>query len=223
MSRLLKPVAVGCAVLAIAAVKQKNYKDLVGQSVRVCGTVVSYTDDGDDCGVRLDVGRPYWTPAVYIVVPESARGRFPTSPEQAYLHQDVCVTGLVRADKKGVPHVVSDQPSQFEVTKSRDTRPFGADAQRACGSVQKPKLVKEIQPNYSREGMAGQIQGRVLLDAVVGIDGRVTDLRVVYGLESSLDHEAREALKRWRFEPAKLNGAVIASIIQVEMSFTLRK
>jgi TonB family protein len=221
--QILKAVALGCSVFATAAMSQTDYKRLVGQSVRVCGRVVTYTDEGDDCGVRLDLGHPYWAPKFYVVVPGNARARFSTPPENAYLHQDVCVVGSVKADKDGVPHIVSEQPSQFEVTKNRDVKVFGAGLHRDCGPVRRPKLLKEVQPNYSREGIAARIQGRVLLDAIVGIKGQVDDLRIVYGLEASLDHEAREALKKWRFEPAVLNGVAVPAIVQVEMSFALRK
>ncbi len=57
--------------------------------------------------------------------------------------------------------------------------------------------------------MDRQIQGLVVLDAVVGIDGKVTDLRVVLGLDESLDHEARQAVKKWRFKPGTLDGTPV--------------
>lgn len=219
----MRTLVVGCAVLAMAAAGQKDYKHLIGQQARICGTVVTYTDEGDDCSVRLDLGRPYWSPAFYVVVPNGAIGRFTPPPEIAYLHQDVCVSGLVKPGDKGVPHIVGEQASQFEVTKTRSEEPFGAGIQRACGPGRTPKLLKEVKPNYSTDGIAAKIQGRVLLDAIVDIEGRVGDVRVVYGLEPSLDREAARALKQWRFAPTIVNGAAIPTIVQVEMSFTLRK
>jgi TonB family protein len=207
----------------VAAAEQKDYTHLIGRSSRICGRVVTYTNDGKDCGVRLDLGRPYWNPAFYVVVPASARAAFTPPPEDAYLFQDICLTGLVEAGAKGVPHIVAQNPSQFELTTRRTVEPFGVGAHRACGPVAAPKLVKEVGPNYSREGIAGRIQGRVLLDAVVGIDGKVTDLRIVFGLIDSLDHEAREAVKKWRFEAGTLGGNPVPTIVAIEMSFSLDK
>jgi hypothetical protein len=86
---------------------------------------------------------------------------------------------------------VAQSPSQFEVTTRREVKAFGTGAHRACGPVKQPKLVKEVKPNYSREGITAKIEGLVLLDAVVGIDGKVTDMRVVFGLLDSLDHGLR--------------------------------
>ena len=96
-------------------------------------------------------------------------------------------------------------------------------ARRACELLVEPKLLREVQPNYSREGIARQIEGRVILEAVVGIDGKVTDMRVVFGLHESLDHEAREAVKKWRFKAGTLDGTPVPTIVSIEMSFTLRK
>ena len=205
------------------AAAQKDYKHLVGRSSRNCGRVVTYTYEGKDCSVRLDLGRPSWNPAFYIVVPASARAEFTLPPEETFLFQDICVTGLVEAGAKDVPRIVVQNPSQFELTTKRKVEPFGAGAHRACGPVAEPKVVKQIKPNYSREGIARQIQGLVLLDAVVGIDGKVTDLRVVFGLHDSLDHEAREAVKKWRFNAGTLDGAPVPTIVTIEMSFTLEK
>jgi hypothetical protein len=56
-----------------------------------------------------------------------------------------------------------------------------------------------------------------------GIDGKVTDLRVVFGLDDSPDHEAREAVKKWRFSAGTLDGVPVPTIIAIEMSFTLKK
>jgi len=228
-ARIMWGALVRCVVLwavalaLMAAADQKDYTHLVGQSARICGRVVTYMDEGKECGVRLDLGRPYWNPAFYVVVPANARAQFTPPPEDAFLFQDICVTGLVEAGRKGVPHIVAQSPSQFELTARREVKPFGTGAHRACGPLAEPRLVKHVPPNYSREAMAAKIQGLVLLDAVVGIDGKVTDMRVVFGLHDSLDHEAREAVKKWRFEAGTLNGAPVPTIVQIEMSFTLRK
>ncbi len=156
-------------------------------------------------------------------MPASARAEFSPPPEETFLFQDICVTGRVEAGAKGVPHIVASNPSQFELTARSKVEPFGVGARRVCELLAAPKLVKEIRPNYSREGIARQIQGRVLLDAVVGIDGKVTDERVVFGLHDSLDHEARAAVKKWRFKPGTLDGTPVPTIVSIEMSFTLRK
>ena len=96
-------------------------------------------------------------------------------------------------------------------------------ARRVCGLLVGPKLLREVKPNYSREGMAQRIEGLVILEAVVGIDGKATDMRVVFGLHDSLDHEAREAVKKWRFKAGTLDGTPVPTIVSIQMSSTLRK
>lgn len=216
-------VSVASSLAPIATAIQQNYKHLIGQTSRICGRVVTYTYEGKGCDVRLDLGHPYWNPAFYVVIPATAQAEFTAPPEQAFLFQDICITGLVEAGARSVPHVVALKQSQFELKTTRTVEPFGQGAHRGCGPIDTPKLLKNVPPNYSAEGIAQQIQGLVLLDAVVGIDGKVSDSRVVFGLLESLDREAREALKKWRFKPGTLDGSPVPTIVTIEMSFTLRK
>ncbi len=56
-------------------------------------------------------------------------------------------------------------------------------------------------------------------------DGSVGRIRITHSLDRKygLDEEAIKALKRWRFRPGMLNGQPVAVIVNVELSFTLKK
>ncbi len=56
---------------------------------------------------------------------------------------------------------------------------------------------------------------------VVGPDGRVHDLRVYRSLGMGLDEKAAEAVKTWRFEPARKDGQPVPVQINVEVNFRL--
>ena len=88
-----------------------------------------------------------------------------------------------------------------------------------------PRLIKEVKPNYTAAAMRARIQGGVILEVIVEKDGRVGDVRVKQSLdrEYGLDDEAVKALKRWRFAPGMRNGAAVPVLVEVEMTFTLRK
>lgn len=65
-------------------------------------------------------------------------------------------------------------------------------------------------------------QGTVLLRVRVGGDGRAEAVRVLRSSGSPrLDRAAREVVSRWRFVPARVGEAAVASWVQVPIAFTL--
>jgi TonB family protein len=56
---------------------------------------------------------------------------------------------------------------------------------------------------------------------VVGADGRPQQVRVQRSLGMGLDEKAIEAVRQWKFEPAKLNGQSVPVQINVEVNFRL--
>ena len=71
--------------------------------------------------------------------------------------------------------------------------------------------------------MRSKVQGRVELEVVVEADGTVGDVVVVRSLDTQfgLDASAIDAAKRWRFEPATLNGQPVAAAVTLEMEFAI--
>ena len=91
--------------------------------------------------------------------------------------------------------------------------------------VTAPEVVKEEKPKYTPEAMDAKIQGMVVMEAVIERDGTVGEVRVKKSLDRTygLDDQAVRALKRWRFKPGKKNGVEVPVLVEVEMTFTLRK
>ena len=63
--------------------------------------------------------------------------------------------------------------------------------------------------------------GVVVLQLVVGPDGLPRDIRVVQTLGLGLDEKAIEAVKKWRFEPAKKDGKPVAVAVNIQVDFHL--
>jgi TonB family protein len=102
----------------------------------------------------------------------------------------------------------------------------GGDIYRVGNGVSDPVLVREVKPNYTSDALRAKIQGTVEMDAVVRADGTIDprSIRIVRSLDSSfgLDREAIEAVKQWRFRPAMRKGQAVASLVTLELVFTLR-
>ena len=59
-----------------------------------------------------------------------------------------------------------------------------------------------------------------MIDALVDATGKVTDMMVISG-SPSLTQAAMDALRTWKYEPARLNGQPIAMHMQVSINFSL--
>jgi TonB family protein len=74
------------------------------------------------------------------------------------------------------------------------------------GNLVAPVATHEVDPGYPIELMRQNVQGTVMLSAVIRSDGSVGDVRILRGVDDRLDEYASAALLRWRFRPATRNG-----------------
>jgi TonB family protein len=89
------------------------------------------------------------------------------------------------------------------------------------GGVSAPKPLFTPDPEYSEEARKSKYQGVVVLWLVIGPDGRPHEIQVARPLGMGLDEKAIEAVRTWRFEPAKKDGHPVAVQMNVEVSFRL--
>ena len=88
------------------------------------------------------------------------------------------------------------------------------------GQVQAPKLVSSPSPVYPPDALREQVQGIVVIDALIDEAGKIADVKVVSG-PTALKQAAIDALRTWKYEPARLNGQPIAAHTQVNINFAL--
>jgi protein TonB len=85
-----------------------------------------------------------------------------------------------------------------------------------------PQLLRQVMPRYSESARRMHREGSVFLEAIIGKDGRVANVRVLRGLGFGLDEEAVAAVSEWTYRPAQLNERVIAVYLAVRVDFRLR-
>jgi feruloyl esterase len=88
-------------------------------------------------------------------------------------------------------------------------------------SIRPPRALYTPTPNYSKSARKKKIQGTVTISIIIGIDGHIHGVTVVKPLEPSLDTNAIEAAKMWKFEPAVKDGKPVAVQMDVDMSYNL--
>lgn len=101
---------------------------------------------------------------------------------------------------------------------------FGGGAMRPGSGVENPTILRKVEPEYTTGAMRAKIQGVVELEAVVGIDGVITGIRVRRSLDRAfgLDEEAIRTVKLWRFHPGRFQGEPVAVLVTIELTFNLR-
>ena len=92
---------------------------------------------------------------------------------------------------------------------------------RVGGSVRAPQKLRDVRPTYSAIALAARIQGIVIIEATIGVDGRVVDARVLRSVPM-LDQAALDAVRQWEYTPTLLNGAPVPVIMTVTVTFTLK-
>ena len=74
------------------------------------------------------------------------------------------------------------------------------------GVLTAPEAIRKVDPAYPANLIKEQVEGVVVLHAVIRADGTVGDVRVLEGFYQELDENARAALEQWHFRPGTKNG-----------------
>ena len=92
---------------------------------------------------------------------------------------------------------------------------------RPGGDIREPVKVKHVPPVYPQIAINARISGRVVIDAVIGVDGVVREARVLSGVPL-LNQAALDAVKQWRYTPTTLNNVPVPVIMTVTVQFNLQ-
>ncbi len=85
-----------------------------------------------------------------------------------------------------------------------------------------PKVLYQVEPQYTEEARAAKVSGSVLLKLVVDENGDAQDIQVARSVDEGLDQKAIEAVRQWRFAPATENGKPVAAAANIEVNFRLQ-
>jgi TonB family protein len=109
-------------------------------------------------------------------------------------------------------------------TSTENTASGGSSSEevyRVGGAVSSPQLIYSPDPEYSEEARKAKLDGTCVLWLIVGKDGLPRDIKVARSLGHGLDEKAVEAVRQWRFEPARKDGKPVAAQINVLVTFRL--
>jgi TonB family protein len=111
----------------------------------------------------------------------------------------------------------------LDLMRGQALKPVEADLNqkapvRIGGDIKEPRKVRDVKPVYPA-GAAENLRGFVILEAVIGKDGSVSDARILRSVPG-LNEAALDAVRQWMFTPTLLNGVPVEVIITVTVNFS---
>lgn len=93
------------------------------------------------------------------------------------------------------------------------------------GTLYGPVPIRKVDPKYPAEAVRQNIQGEVVLYAIIRASGSVDSIQVVRHLDAQLDRDAVEALAQWKFHPATRDGKAVdvEAVVHIPFQYKLQE
>jgi protein TonB len=197
-------------------------------------------DAQQDAYFTRDSGSSAQAPALGVVATEStlaeAHVTLPKAPDfplpvPVYVHQE---PPPIHVERAAIPEsmrnsppierpvVVTANPAQMMPVSAPQSQPSGqqfSEPVAVSEEAARALLVQSVNPVYPPEALAQKLHGSVVLQAVVGRDGGIEDLKLVRG-NFVLGRAAIAAVKQWKFQPYSLNGHAAATQTTITINFS---
>jgi TonB family protein len=155
-----------------------------------------------------------------------SRGEEPVRP----LPQTIATTDASAAPQPHTPALTAaDEPvavprpesppepatPEVEVARAPPSAPI-----RVGGMINSPARIRNVPPVYPPIAQSARVSGTVILEVVIGADGRVADAKILRSIPL-LDQAALDAVRQWEFTPTMLNGGPVPIVMTVTVNFRL--
>ena len=127
---------------------------------------------------------------------------------------------MVHPGSNGTKVEIPSGSNRKAVTPMVTLQTNAAERER-LSSASVPELRQTVETTYPLLGQHARVQGSVVLQAVVGSDGTIENLRVVSG-PAVLATAAQQAVRQWRFKPYLQNGQPVETKARIIVNFTIR-
>jgi periplasmic protein TonB len=91
---------------------------------------------------------------------------------------------------------------------------------RISQGVTKGLCIHKVEPSYPTLARTARVQGEVVLNAIIDVNGQITNLQLVSG-HPMLVPAAIEAVQQWRYKPYLLNGTPVEVETTITVIFSL--
>jgi TonB family protein len=98
----------------------------------------------------------------------------------------------------------------------------GTSARRVSGGIMAGNILSKVAPVYPQEAKDQKISGSVVLHAIIGRDGAISQLDAVSG-PAELRQSAIDAVRQWVYKPYLLNGQPTEVETTITVNYSLAK
>ena len=127
--------------------------------------------------------------------------------------ENVATTGIEGIITGGVGQITVDAPPP-------PAPPAATGPLVVGGNIKPPARTRYVAPIYPEIARNARVQGVVILEAIIGADGKVEQARVLRS-QPLLDDAALAAVRAWEYTPTLLNGQPTPVIMTVRVQFRL--
>jgi TonB family protein len=143
--------------------------------------------------------------------PISVRTARAAIPESMRSSPPIALPVVVTVNPAQMMPVSTPVLQQPAIQQTSEPVAISEDAERAL-------LIHSVDPVYPSEGAAQKLHGPVVLQALIGRDGSVEDLKIVRGY-FILGRAAASAVKQWKFQPYTVNGHAVSTQTLITVNF----
>jgi TonB family protein len=129
--------------------------------------------------------------------------------------------GLALAGMRTLPPLIIAEPSFPPLPEPPPGEPDIKPPLVIGGRVEPAELIKQTIPVYPHLARTARVEGVVALEGTVNVKGNIENLHVVSGHPLLID-AAVNAVKKWKYRPAKLNGQLTPCPVTIQVRFTLQ-
>jgi protein TonB len=107
-------------------------------------------------------------------------------------------------------------PAEGDLSEDQTTAPV-----KVVSDLVQLVKIKDVPPVYPSTARSAQVQGVVIIEAIIDREGRVEKATVLRSVPL-LDQAALDAVRQWQFKPQFLNGTAIPVVVILTVPFTLK-
>jgi TonB family protein len=210
--------------------------------VRLTGSRRAYFDALMSMASRLE--RPVPAAALFLLNRSDLRERISLLAQEVHVSRQraaatlvvaiaaVAVSGasgaalfpLTKASESADAPVASDLAPAAEVTSSTSAaeevrRPIRYDPD---AGITAPKVIEKVNPTYPEEARKQGIQGVVVCESIIDVNGDVVDVKVVETPHEVFIQPTVDAVRQWKFEPATKDGEPVDVIYTLTVKYALQ-
>jgi hypothetical protein len=213
---------------AVKEIQVKNIRNYIGDSVTFCSKVfrTRYYKDSEEGPTLLDVQADFSDPFVNVVILEKDRAKFSGVPEERFLNQDVCISGVVRL-RNNIPYLAVQSPAQIRIqtTVAEKTQPMRTDSPATTAPAGEPTEALAEFPGGAKAFLAyleknlvdvgrSKNSKQVIATFIIDAQGNCGGIKILESADTLLNEQVRKVLlKMPKWKPAFSNGRFVATRI----------